>query len=103
MSGIASTATGLLGKNRMSKLKGAFTVPHPTKRTSIKTAISLFSIKNLMLLFSIDLSYKTIRHRCLKNTTQQDVSYRTVKSWDNWIYCLKIKLNTSRLICRVAY
>ena len=71
---MASTATGLFGRNPVSKLKGAFTVPHPTKRTSIKTAISLFSIKNLMLLFSIDLSYKTIRHRCLKNTEYNKIS-----------------------------
>ena len=74
ISGIASTATGLFGRKPLSKLKGAFTVPHPTKRTSIKTAISLFSIKNLMLLFSIDLSYKTIRYGCLKNTEYSKIS-----------------------------
>ena len=53
ISGIASTATGLLGKNPVSQLKGAFTVPQPIKRTSNKTATSLFSIRNLMLLFSM--------------------------------------------------
>ena len=50
---MASTATGLLGKNPVSQLKGALTVPQPIKRTNNKTATSLFSIKNLMLLFSI--------------------------------------------------
>lgn len=50
---MASTATGLLGKNGMSQLKGAFTVPQPTKSESNKTDTSLFSIRNLMLLFSI--------------------------------------------------
>ena len=58
ISGIASTATGLLGKNPVSQLKGAFTIPHPKKRKSNNTDTSLFSIKNLMLLFSIVLIIK---------------------------------------------
>ena len=54
---LLETATGLLGKKPVSQLKGALTVPHPTKRTSSRTATSLFSIKNLMLLLSIGFDY----------------------------------------------
>src|SRR5690554_6982527 len=55
ISGIASTATGSLGRKGISQLNGAFTMPHPTKSASNKTATNLFSIKNFMLLFSIDI------------------------------------------------
>ncbi|GAA4956401.1 hypothetical protein GCM10023314_32630 [Algibacter agarivorans] len=61
---MASTATGLLGIpiaiETAPQLKGAFTVPHPTKRTSIRTATSLFSIRNFMLLFSISMIIKQL-------------------------------------------
>jgi hypothetical protein len=57
---MASTATGLLGKNPVSQLKGALTIPQPKKRTSSNRATSLFSIKNLMLLFSMILIIKQL-------------------------------------------
>ena len=64
---MASTATGSFGKKPVSILNGAFTVPHPTNKTSNITATSLFSIKNLMLLFSIKNDFKQLNIDVLKN------------------------------------
>src|SRR6056297_580897 len=72
ISGMASTATGSVGKKPVSQLKGALTTPQPTNRASSRTATSLFSMRNLMLLFSI-----------------------TFDVLDNWNYVLQKMTNTS--------
>jgi len=41
ISGIASTATGLLGINLVSQLKGAVAIPQPTNKKSVRTATNL--------------------------------------------------------------
>ena len=98
---MASTATGLDGKKPVSQLKGAFTIPHPMNRTSSNTATSLFSIRNFMLLFSISLIIKQLDNGVKKTPNTKD--YPNVKHpLDKKVYCLKIKLNMSRLACRFA-
>jgi hypothetical protein len=53
MSGMASTGTGALGRNPTFQLKGAVTIPKPMISRRSSTVTSLFSRKNLMILFSI--------------------------------------------------
>ena len=50
---MASTATGFLGIPAISQSNGAVEIPHPMNSVNNNTATNLFSIKNLMLLFSI--------------------------------------------------
>ncbi len=53
MSGMASTATGSLGNQSDSILNGAVTEPQTINMPNISHATSLFSRKNLIILFNI--------------------------------------------------
>ena len=63
---MASTATGFRGKLPVSQSNGAVDIPQPKNKANNKTATNLFSIRNLMLLFSIVLIFKCFRKVYLK-------------------------------------
>jgi hypothetical protein len=53
MSGMASTGTGSRGKMPVFQSKGADATPHPINISNIRKVTSLFSRKNLILLFNM--------------------------------------------------